>query len=36
MDKAAVEVGMTVQMCMALPSDIMASVAFNSVTNYRT
>ena len=36
MDAAALEHGVPVQACMALPSDIMASVQLNSVTNYRS
>ena len=35
MNAAALERGLPVQMCMALPSDLMASVALDSVTNYR-
>jgi hypothetical protein len=35
MNTAALERGIPVQLCMALPSDLMASVAFNSMTNYR-
>ena len=34
-DAAALQRGIPVQMCMALPSDLMASVAFGSVTNFR-
>ena len=34
-DHAARQRGLPVQMCMALPSDLMASVRFASVTNYR-
>mmetsp|Transcript_86928 Transcript_86928/g.246464 ORF Transcript_86928/g.246464 Transcript_86928/m.246464 type:complete len:826 (+) Transcript_86928:58-2535(+) len=34
-DAAALERGLSVQACMALPSDLMASVRLNSVTNYR-
>jgi len=33
--EAALEAGLPVQYCMALPSDILASVAFNAVTNAR-
>jgi hypothetical protein len=32
---AALERNIPVQFCMALPSDLMASIAFDSVTNYR-
>ena len=35
MDTAALERDMPIQFCMALPSDLMASVQFKSVTNYR-
>jgi len=34
-DTAAVEQRLPVQFCMALPSDLMASLQFNGVTNYR-
>lgn len=36
MNTAAVERHMAVQICMALPSDVMASVQFNSMTNVRS
>jgi hypothetical protein len=35
MDTAALERKLPVQICMALAGDLMASVAFNSMTNYR-
>ena len=35
MHTAAVERGISIQYCMALPSDLLASLRFPSVTNYR-
>merc|ERR1719178_449385 len=34
-DTAALERGLPVQICMALPSDVMAAFEFRSMTNYR-
>eukprot|EP00439_Symbiodinium_sp_Y106_P008775 s3369_g1.t1 len=35
MDSAAAERSLPVQMCMALPSDLLTSLEFRSTTNYR-